>query len=80
MEEWISLNEFCRRYKKKQDTVKQMIRNGLLLANVTEGGHYQIYVGSGPDTVLREVYEKERELRIKAETKLEHIQMLLNSN
>ena len=80
MEEWISLNEFCRRHNKKHDTVKKMIRDGLLIAMRTDGGHFKIKVGASEDTVPRALYEKEKELRIKAEVKLEHIAQLVKLN
>ena len=46
----------------------------------TDGGHFKTKVGSSEDTVPRALYEKERELRIKAEVKLEHIAQLMKLN
>lgn len=69
--EWISLNEYARRYKMGVEAVKHLIHIGELEARQTEGGHYKIKING--DTVSREQYEKEKEKRIQAETKLENI-------
>jgi hypothetical protein len=69
--EWISLNEYCRRYKMSNATVKHLIYTGELEAVQTESGYYKIRVGG--DTVSRTDYEREKEKRIQAETKLENI-------
>ena len=69
--EWISLNEYARRFKMRTETVKQMIHSGELKAVLTDGGHYKIRING--DTVSREDYEREKEKRIQAETKLENI-------
>lgn len=71
MEEWISLNEYARRYKKGVSTVKEMIFKGELEATQKESGHYLIKVGG--DTVPRQQYEKLYERCIQAETKLANI-------
>lgn len=55
MEEWISLNEFMRRYKFGYDVALQMIHEGKVDYQKTEGGRYKIRVGG--DTVSRELYE-----------------------
>ena len=44
----------------------------------TQGGQYKIRLHG--DVVPRDVYEKEKELRIKAEAKLEHIAQLAKLN
>ena len=74
MEEWISQREYCKRFKVNPDTVKKMIHEGKLEAIKTQGGQYKIRLHG--DVVPRDVYEKEKELRIKAEAKLEHIAQL----
>lgn len=74
--EWISLNEYCRRYKMSNATVKHLIYTGELEAVQTESGYYKIRIGG--DTVSREEYEKEKEKRIQAETKLQNILSIIN--
>ena len=69
--EWISLREYARRYKMNQETVKHLIHIGELEARKTAGGHYKIKING--DTVSRTDYEKEKEKRIQAETKLQNI-------
>jgi excisionase family DNA binding protein len=76
--EWISQKEYCKRHKVNPDTVKKLIYDGKLEVIKTQGGQYRIHVGG--DTVSRELYEKEKELRIIAETKLNHILKLLQTN
>ena len=55
MEELISLNEFMRRYKVGYDVALQMMDEGKIEYQKTEGGRYKIKVGG--DTVSRELYE-----------------------
>lgn len=75
MEEWISLNEFMRRYKFGYDVALQMIHEGKVDYQKTEGGRYKIRVGG--DTVSRELYERTLERAIKAETMLHNIKAVL---
>ena len=75
MEEWISLNEYMRRYRMGYNEVKRLILKNDVEWRQTEGGHYKIKVGG--DTVSREQYEYERERRIQAETTLELLQNLI---
>ena len=74
-EEWISLNEYMTRFHIGHKEVKRMIDNKELEYKKTEGGHYKIKVGG--NSVSREIYEKEKEKRIQAETKLELLKRIL---
>lgn len=75
MEEWISLNEFMRRYKVGYEVALQMIHEGKVDYQKTEGGRYKIRVGG--DTVSRELYERTLERAVKAETMLDNIKAVL---
>lgn len=75
MEEWISLNEYMRRYKVGYEVALQMIDNNEVECKKTSGGRYKIRVGG--DTVTRNVYEEERKKRIEAETTLQLLQKIL---
>lgn len=75
MEEWISLNEFMQRYKIGHEVALQMIHNKEIECRKTAGGRYKIKVGG--DTVSKELYDKEKERRIRAETKIELLQSIL---
>ena len=75
--EWISLREYARRYKMNQETVKHLIFIGELEARKTAGGHYKIKLNG--NTVSREEYEKEKEKRIQAETKLKNILSIIGA-
>ena len=55
--------------------VKRMIDNNELEYKQTEGGHYKIKVGG--NSVSREIYEKEKEKRVRAETKLQLLKKIL---
>lgn len=74
MEEWISLNEFMKRYKMGYEAVLKLIHEGKVDAQKI-GSRYKIRVGG--DTVSRELYEKTLERAIKAETKLQNIKAVL---
>ena len=74
MEEWISLNEFMRRYKMGYEAVLKLIQEGKVDAQKV-GSRYKIRVGG--DTVSRELYEKTLERAIKAETMLANIKAVL---
>jgi excisionase family DNA binding protein len=75
MEEWISLSEYAKRFKMHVNNVKHLIHTGELKAVRTEGGHYKIRVGG--DTVSREMYEKEKEERIRLQTILDNIGLMI---
>ena len=74
MEEWISLNEFMRRYKMGYEAVLKLIHSGKVEAQKI-GSRYKIRVGG--DTVSRELYEKTLERAVKAETMLASIKAVL---
>ena len=54
MEEWISLNEYSRRYRMNHDQVKKLINEGKVDYFLTEGGYYKIKVGGQKDTKREE--------------------------
>ena len=54
-EEYISLNEYARRYKMGTQQVKYMCEQGQLEYRRTEKGYYKIKVGG--NTVSNEAYE-----------------------
>lgn len=74
-EEWISLNEYMRRNKIGYEVALQMISNREVQCQKTKGGRYKIKVGG--DTVSKEMYEQEKEKRIRAETTLKLLQNIL---
>ena len=74
MEEWISLNEYMRRYKMGYEAVLKLIHSGKVEAQKI-GSRYKIRVGG--DTVSRELYEKTLERAVKAETRLASIKAVL---
>lgn len=76
MGEWISLNEYSRRYHMHHDQVKRLIANGRIECEITKGGYYKIWDG-GKDTVSKADYEEEKRKRIEAETTLELIRNML---
>lgn len=76
MEEWISLSEFMKRRKIGYNVALQLLYNKEVEYIKTEGGQYKIKVGG--DSINKEMYEREKELRIKAETKLELLKKILN--
>ena len=75
MEEWISLNEFMKRQKIGYEVALQMIDKKEVEAIKTAGGRYKIKIGG--NSVSRETYEKEKERRIQAETKLSLLREIL---
>lgn len=77
MEEWISLNKFMKRHKVGYKVVMQMIANHEV-DYIKTGTRYKIKVGG--NTVSREIYEQEKEKRIKAEAKLELLKKILENN
>ena len=74
-EEWISLNEYMRRYHMGYEVITQMINNKEIESKKTPGGHYKIKIGG--NTVSIETFEQEKERRIKAETTLKLLQNIL---
>ena len=75
-EEWISLTEYMKRYHIGFKEVKRMIDNNEIEYRQTDGGHYKIKING--NMVSKEIYEKEKERRIQAETTLELVKNLLN--
>ena len=75
MEEWVSLNEFARRMKIGQSKVLKLIADNEIEYMKT-GTRYKIKVGG--NTVSRDIYEKEKERRIQAETKLQMLKDFIN--
>ena len=75
LEEWISLNEYMKRYKVGYEVALQMIHNKEVECQKKPGGRYKIKIGG--DKVSKELYETERERRIKAETTLSLLQSIL---
>ena len=75
MEEWVSLQEFMRRKKVGKEVAFQLLATGKYEYEKTEGGHYKIKLGG--DTISKDIYEKEKERRIQAETKLELLKKIL---
>ena len=67
------------RYSKESgigvEEVKRLCRTNQLKHYMTEGGYYKIAVDD--DSVSREIFEKERQRRIEAETKLELMKNIL---
>ena len=76
MEEWISLTEYMKRYHIGFKEAKKMINNNEIEYRQTDGGHYKIKVNG--NMVSRDIYEKERERRIQAETKLNLLKNIFN--
>lgn len=68
-EKWISLSAFMKLRKIGYDTAMEMIENKEVEYRKSAGGRYKIKIGG--NMVSQEVYEKEKERRIQAETKLE---------
>lgn len=58
-EEWISLNEYSRRYRMHHDQVKKLINEGKVDYFLTEGGYYKIKVGGTTDSKREEELLKE---------------------
>lgn len=57
--EWISLNEYSRRYKMHPVQVKKLISEGKLDYFLTEGGYYKIKVGGIENSKREEELLKE---------------------
>lgn len=74
-EQWLSLNQYEKRYKLGHNTVLEMIENHEV-EYIRTGSRYKIKVGS-KNTVPREMFEKEQAARIKAETTLDLLKKVL---
>ena len=74
MEQWISLNEYMRRYTMGYAAVMELIHDGKIEAQKI-GNRYKIRVGG--DTVSREQYEKVLERANKAEAIVETLRAIL---
>ena len=61
MEEWISLNEYTRRYKVSSETAKKLIADGNIECRKTKGGYYKIKVGGKIESKKYEEMKKENE-------------------
>lgn len=68
-ERWISLNSFMKMRHIGYEAAIELIENNEVEYQKTSGGRYKIKVGG--NAVSRELYEKEKERRIQAETKLQ---------
>ena len=75
MEEYISVNEYMRRFKIGHKNVLNLIATNQVEYQITETGRYRIKVGS--NTVNIQMYEKAIERATIAETKLEMIKKIL---
>ncbi len=76
MEEYITLNEYMRRFKIGYQNVINLIKTNQVEYKITPSGRYRIKVGG--ETVSKEMYDKAIERAIKAETKLEMLRKILN--
>lgn len=76
MEEYISVNEYMRRFKIGHKNVLNLIATNQVEYQITETGRYRIKVGS--NTVNIQMYEKAIERATIAETKLEIGSVILN--
>lgn len=74
-EEYITVNQYMKMYKLGYETVIDMINKKQVEYITTPAGKYRIKVGN--NTVSKEVYEKEKERRIKAEAKLDVLKNIL---
>ena len=74
---YISAEEYAKRSGQSPQKVKDMCKKGLLDYYMTEGGYYKIKEDDN-NSVSKELYEKEKERRIKAETKLDLLKTILN--
>ncbi len=75
MEEYITINEYMRRFKIGYKNVLNLIETKQVEYQVTESGRYRIKVGA--NTVSMEMYQKALERAIKAETKLKMLKDIL---
>ncbi len=75
-EEYISLNEYSKRYKMSHTQVKKLISEGKVDYFLTQGGYYKIKI-TDKNLVSREEYNRMLERAIRAETKLANIEKIL---
>lgn len=75
MEEYISVNEYMRRFKIGHKNVLNLIATNQVEYQITETGRYRIKVGSNVVTI--EMYEKVIKRATIAETKLKMIENIL---
>lgn len=75
-ERWISLNSFMKMRHIGYEAAIELIENNEVEYQKTSGGRYKIKVGG--NAVSRELYEKEKERRIQAETTLEMLKTIIN--
>ena len=78
MEEYITLNEYMRRFKLGHKNVLNLIATNQVEYQVTQSGRYRIKVGG--NSVSKEMYDKAVERAVKAETKLEILKKILNDD
>ena len=78
MEEYITLNEYMRRFKLGHQNVLNLIATNQVEYQVTQSGRYRIKVGG--NSVSKEMYDKDVERAVKAETKLEILKKILNDD
>ena len=74
---YISAEEYAKRSGLSPKKVKDMCKVGKLDFYMTEGGYYKIKEDDN-NSVSKDLYEKEKERRIKAETTLELVKNILN--
>ncbi len=73
---WISANEYAKQTGLGVEKVKQFIAAGKIEGEKTKDGYWKVKVYDN-DAVSREVFEKEHDLRIKAETKLKLLENII---
>ena len=74
---YVSAQEYSRRTGMGVETVKDLCRKGKLQHEMTKGGYYKILLNN-EDCVSRKLYEETLQRAVRAETKLESIQAVLN--
>lgn len=72
---YVSAEEYSRRSGIGAEEVKRLCKTGQLKHYMTEGGYYKIAVDD--NSVPIEVYEEEKQRRIKAETKIDLLTKIL---
>lgn len=77
--EYISQNEYMRRYKIGFNTLKKMIADKEVDVIRTDGGQYRIKI-TDDNTVSKELYERTLKRAIEAENTLKIIQNILIKN
>lgn len=74
---YVSAQEYSKITGMGVETVKDLCRNGKLKHQMTKGGYYKILLDDN-DSVPRKLYEETLQRAVRAETKLESIQAVLN--